>query len=61
MDFELQGEYIGEHKSDEGTRKIGIQVIGVLEIIRIAPLPMLEVCRAMVGHVATKDTLATAN
>ena len=29
IDFELQGEYIGEHKSDEGTRKIGIQVIAL--------------------------------
>jgi hypothetical protein len=29
MDYELQGEYIGEHKSDDGTRKIGIQVIAL--------------------------------
>jgi hypothetical protein len=29
VDYKLQGEYLGEHDSDEGKRKIGIQVIAL--------------------------------
>ena len=29
IDYELQGEYVGEHESDEGKRKIAVQVLAL--------------------------------
>ena len=29
IDYELQGEYVGEHESDEGKRRIGVQVLAL--------------------------------